>query len=68
MEGFELDLEILDDYLYPVYNLWNIPAGLGPVLLVRHNAVARIFANGSAAFIENCAANGWNSCDSIKPL
>ena len=30
----------------------------GPVLLLRHDAVARILANGSATFIECCAAIG----------
>ena len=40
----------------------------GPVLLLRHDAVARILANGSAAFIESCAAIGWNSCDSVRSL
>ena len=38
----------------------------GPVLLLQHDAVARILANGSAAFIESCAAIGWNSCDSVR--
>ena len=37
-----------------------------PVLLLRHDAVARILANGNAAFIESCAAVGWNSCDSAR--
>ena len=41
---------------------------LGPVLLLRHDAVARISANESAAFIESCAAIGWNSCNSVKSL
>ena len=27
-----------------------------------------ILANGSAAFIESCAAIGWNSCDSVRSL
>ena len=40
----------------------------GPVLLPRHDAVAQILANGSAAFIESCAAIGWNSCDSVRSL
>ena len=38
------------------------------VLLLRHDAVARIFANGSAAFIKSYAAIDWNSCDSVKSL
>ena len=33
-------------------------ATLGPVLLLRHYAVARILANGMAAFFESCAAIG----------
>ena len=33
---------------------------LGPVLLLRHDAVARILVNGSAAYIESCAAIDWN--------
>ena len=37
--------------------------GQGSVLLLRHDAVARILANGSAAFFESCDAIGWNSCD-----
>ena len=40
----------------------------GPVFLLRHDAVARILANGSAAFIESCAAIGWNSCNSVRSL
>ena len=41
----------------------------GPCLaILRHDAVARILANGSAAFIESCAAIGWNSCDSVRSL
>ena len=40
----------------------------GPVLLLRHDAVARILANGSAAFIESCPAIGWNSGDSVRSL
>ena len=32
---------------------------LNPVLLLRHDAVARILANGSAAFFESCIAIGW---------
>ena len=39
----------------------------GPALLLWHKAVA-LFANGSAAFIESCAAIGWNSCDSVRSL
>ena len=40
----------------------------GPVLLLRHDAVARILANRSAAFIESWAAIGWYSCDSVRSL
>ena len=40
----------------------------GPVLLLRHDAVARILVNGSAAFIESYAAIGWNYCDSVRSL
>ena len=36
---------------------------LGPVLLMLLRHVARILANGSAAFFESCDAIGWNSCD-----
>ena len=62
------------------YLVWKLPVcciqnttnpgmpGLGPALLMRHDAVARILANGSAAFIESCAAIGWNSCDSVRSL
>ena len=35
----------------------------GPVLLTLLRHVARILANGSAAFFESCDAIGWNSCD-----
>ena len=31
----------------------------------RSDAVARISANGSAAFNESCTPIGWNSCDSV---
>ena len=41
---------------------------LGTVLLLRHDAVLSISAYGSAAFIESCAAIGWNSCDSVRSL
>ena len=34
-----------------------------PVLLLRHGAVARILANGDAAFFESCAAIGWKDCE-----
>ena len=36
---------------------------LGPVLLTLLRHVARILANGRAAFFEGCDAIGWNSCD-----
>ena len=35
----------------------------GPVLLTLLRHVARILANGSAAFFESCDTIGWNSCD-----
>ena len=41
---------------------------LGPLLLLRHEAVARLSANGSAAFIEICAAIGCKDCDSVRSL
>ena len=51
----------------PCYEAYlTIP--LGPVLLVRHDAVARILANGSAAFFESCAAPGWKDCDNTSSL
>ena len=40
----------------------------GWVLLLRHDAVARILANGSAAFFESCAAIGWKDCNSVRSL
>ena len=46
---------------------WHVPFQ-GPILLLRHDIVTIILANGSAAFIESCVAIGWNSCDSIRPL
>ena len=36
---------------------------LAKILATASCAVARILANGSAAFFERCAAIGWNSCD-----
>ena len=39
---------------------------LGLVLLLRHDTVARILANGSAAFFESCAAIGWKDRDSVR--
>ena len=42
--------------------------GQGPVSPLRHDAVARILANGSAAFFESCAAIGWKDCDSVRSL
>ena len=47
------------------YDSWHV---LSPVLLLRHDAVARILANGSAAFFESCAAISWNDCDSVRSL
>ena len=48
---------------------WNYyPGSLGPVLLLRHDAVARILANGSAAFFESCAVIGWKDCDRVRSL
>ena len=38
----------------------------GPVLLLWHDPFARLLANGSAAFIESCAAIGWKDCDSVR--
>ena len=35
----------------------------GPVLLTLLRHVARILANGRAAFFESCDAIGWNFCD-----
>ena len=35
----------------------------GPVLLTLLRHVARILANGRAAFFESCDTIGWNSCD-----
>ena len=41
---------------------------LGPVLLLRYDAVARILANGCAAFFESYAAIGWYDGDSVRSL
>ena len=41
----------------------TVSTQLGPVLLTLLRHVARILANGSAAFFESCDAIGWNSCD-----
>ena len=40
----------------------------GPVLLLQPDAVARVLANGSAAFFESCATIGWKDCDSVRSL
>ena len=40
----------------------------GPVLLLRYDAVARSLIIRGTAFIESCAAIGWNSCDSVRSL
>ena len=40
----------------------------GPALLLRHDAVAMILANGSADYFENCAAIGWKVCDNVRSL
>ena len=42
--------------------LWE-HADQGPVLLTLLRHVARILANGRAAFFESCDTIGWNSCD-----
>ena len=47
---------------YRVY-IWQVSPQLGPVLLTLLRHVARILANGRAAFFESCDAIGWNSCD-----
>ena len=60
-------LETLYD-IGDVLFLSNCEEFQGPVLLLRHDAVARILANWSAAFIESCAAICWNFCDSVKSL
>ena len=33
-----------------------------------NGAVTKILASGGAAFIESCAAIGWNACDSVRSL
>ena len=40
----------------------------GPVLLLRHYALERVLANGSAAFFESCAPIGWKDCNSVSSL
>ena len=47
-------------YLSADHDWWQCQ-GLVLLTLLRH--VARILANGRAAFFENCDAIGWNSCD-----
>ena len=49
--------------LVAVVNLLLMLMDLGPVLLTLLRHVARILANGRAAFFESCDAIGWNSCD-----
>ena len=41
---------------------------LGPVLLLRLDAVASILANESAAFFESCATIGWEDYDNVRSL
>ena len=41
---------------------------LGPIILLRYGAVARLLANGSAAFVESCAVIGWKDYDSVRSL
>ena len=45
------------------HEMEKVSASLGPVLLTLLRHVAKILANGSAAFFESCDAIGWNSCD-----
>ena len=40
----------------------------GPILLLRHDAVARHSANGSAAFIKSFVDICWKDCDSVRSL
>ena len=40
----------------------------GPVLLLRHDVVARLLANGVAAFIESSATIACKDCDSARSL
>ena len=47
---------------YPFFMVSSL-AHRGPVLLTLLRHVARILANGRAAFFESCDAIGWNSCD-----
>ena len=39
----------------------------GPVLPLRHDAVARVLANGSAAFFESCTTIGWKDLYTDAP-
>ena len=49
--------------------VYTMPADvLGPVLLLRHDAFARILTNGSTAFFESCTAIDWKACDSVRLL
>ena len=45
------------------HDMSTLSVVLGPVLLTLLRHVARILANGRAAFFESCDAIGWNSCD-----
>ena len=52
--------------LLDAFSEWNqFWAAQGPVLLMRHDAVARILANGGAAFFESCTAIGWKACEPL---
>ena len=48
--------------------IWNGTATQGPVLLTFLRHVARISANGIAAFKESCAPIGQNSCEMVGCL
>ena len=47
------------DVLSPKYARPSVDQELGPILLLRHDAVTRPLANGSAAFFESCARCHW---------
>ena len=56
--------EMILDQTEAIVSCWCVIEWMqGPVLLTLLRHVARILANGRAAFFESCDAIGWNSCD-----
>ena len=61
-------LKLSDWTFYKCHDIWSILLVLGLVLLLRHEAVARIVTNKSTAILESCAVVCWKACDSVRSL